>query len=415
MMTITPSTISGSTVSAPSLSAGTGENPLVWTYSDLIDHLNLVARGGSQDVEQEEYKAAARQAYLSVAMNSEWPYVLKHHRIMFDVPYSTGTITYDHTGGTYERMLTLADGTWPEWAQYGRVVVGNVVSPVARRISGSIVTLDDNVNPKEDVAAGTSYTLFRSGYQLPHDYQAGYEFQGEQSTWLATFIEPQRWLARERRWNTTGDPYAWTIMRDEDRMGGFKVLMDGYPATSGTMDFLYYGRGRNIRLTGKEPKCYTGTISSNGATITGSGTAWTNDMVGAMLRIGDANNIPTGIDGLSPFQEQIRIQSVDTGAQTMQLESAVAADAGYSGVKFNISDPIDLDATLIEYIKREAEKQLAIIWKKGIREAVELADRAAYAARERNARVKEPKRAGWAANTDPWIGWWQRGTVDGVS
>ena len=30
--------------------------------------------------------------------------------------YLTGTVAYDHQGGTYDRLLTLTDGTWPAWA-----------------------------------------------------------------------------------------------------------------------------------------------------------------------------------------------------------------------------------------------------------------------------------------------------------
>lgn len=57
--------------------------------------------------------------------------------------YSTGTITYDHTGGANERQVTLAGGTWPSWAKApGRLFYNGAFYNLDARISDTILTLE---------------------------------------------------------------------------------------------------------------------------------------------------------------------------------------------------------------------------------------------------------------------------------
>tara|TARA_E500000331_G_scaffold356741_1_gene416026 strand:- start:6364 stop:9285 length:2922 start_codon:yes stop_codon:yes gene_type:complete len=60
------------------------------------------------------------------------------------------TITYDHTGGTYERMLTLSGATWPASAEHGYIFIGGTTYNVYRRISDTVLILDKEFNPGSD-------------------------------------------------------------------------------------------------------------------------------------------------------------------------------------------------------------------------------------------------------------------------
>jgi len=60
------------------------------------------------------------------------------------------TITYDHTGGTYERMLTLSGTTWPAAAEHGYILISGTAYNVYRRISDTVLILDKEINPGSD-------------------------------------------------------------------------------------------------------------------------------------------------------------------------------------------------------------------------------------------------------------------------
>ena len=145
--------------------------PSLYTYRDMIDHLGDVFGFLSSDKELRLARGAIREAYQNVGMAREWTYLITQGRIDVVASYETGTITYDLTGGTYEYELTLATGTWPSWARYGRLEIDGYdnIFKVAERKSDTVVTLEPNFEPGEDVAAGTTYELFRSVYTLPSD------------------------------------------------------------------------------------------------------------------------------------------------------------------------------------------------------------------------------------------------------
>ena len=73
--------------------------------------------------------------------------------------YSTGTFTYDHTGGANERQVTLTGGTWPAYAKSpARFFYSGAFYNVSSRISDSIITLSGS-GIGSDVASASDYYL----------------------------------------------------------------------------------------------------------------------------------------------------------------------------------------------------------------------------------------------------------------
>ena len=101
--------------------------------------------------------------------------------------------------------------------------------------------------------------------------------------------------------------------------------------------------------------------TASSATVTASGTSFTSDMVGSVIRIGTTADFPSGLEGLNPFSEERVIISVDSGTQ-------VTVDASFdntaSAAKYRISDPVDVeDGAMYEAFLAYAELRLSMLLK----------------------------------------------------
>lgn len=332
------------------------------TFEDLMSHLIRGEMSGSRTKGLEWVKEAVVSAYDAVCFRHRWDYYKKEYRIQINAPYSTGTIAYDHTGGASERMVTLTTGTWPSWAQYGRLRISNLIHDVATRESDTVLTLDSIVNPGADIASGTSYEIYRSVYPLPEDFLGLGAIEMESSQWMTWYISPDEWLRRERFIRSSGSPVCWTIMQNPDKTTDFAVFLDPPPDSAQPFSFIYRRRPRKIRWSGIEQQArnYTLSGSAGAATVTTS-TALPSSMVGSILRISgdilDSSQPPTGLAGSNPFEEQHRIKSISS--TTVTFDGTTLDNTYSSGTAFLVSDPIDASFSMIDAIKAEARAKLA--------------------------------------------------------
>ena len=125
-------------------------SPEFWTYQDAVEWLlDFYGRTTASARDLRMAKRAVDNAYREIAQAHNWRCYRAGYAIHTDADYDTGTITYDHTGGAYERMLTLASGTWPANAAYGELKLsGYGPYPVAARISDTVITLYEDQNPR---------------------------------------------------------------------------------------------------------------------------------------------------------------------------------------------------------------------------------------------------------------------------
>jgi len=353
----TSQSISLTPTSAPTGQATTPHKART-TCQDAIDH--LIDYMGS-NVNQEALRVAKRAIQLAlkeVTNARRWSYYYQHGRIQTNAPYSTGTVALDVTGGTYERQLTLTTGTWPTWAAYGSVRIGTVTYDVDRRISDSIVTLDSTITSAADISS-TSYTLFQDTFDLPSDFVAMDESFTEESWGGMEYVHPTEWLRVVRYYQSTSNtPRFYTIRGNPDVPGRMSLSLFPYPDSARTVDFIYQRRPRDVTLDSYT----TGTVSvsASSTTITGSGTTFTAPMVGSVIRLSaDSTNLPSGFAGSNPYSVERNIR-VFTSATSLTVDDTI--DSAYSGVKFRISDPLDLeDGAMIECFFRCAERHVSIL------------------------------------------------------
>lgn len=331
-------------------------NRHLWTYKDVIDHLlDFAGRTtGAEDVR--DARRAAQEGLRQVCNLHKWIYYIVDGLVATSASYATGTITYDHTGGTYERELTLASGTWPTDAAFGYVTISDITYQVRERISDTVVLLDYENNPGEDVAAGTSYTWYRSAYPTPDLFISQMSNMIEHgNTRLIQYVHPREWQSDTLWVKTPSQPFNFTVMGTENHMGRVEFLFSPPPNTKRSYAYIYRRHARPMVTE----EYNTGTVSATAGTkaVTGSSTVFSNVHQGAIIRFSDTATAPTGRYGSNPYVEE-RVVMRRTSDTAITLDANL--DNTYSSVAYTISDPLDLDLqVMLNCYLRGAEMLMA--------------------------------------------------------
>ena len=374
------------------------------TFNDAINHLCDAGFGISQDKEHAILKRACRAAYRDLMDRHRWRYGHIEYGITLAAPYETGTLAYDHTGGVYERQVTLSSGTLPDEAESYKLLVSNEVYPVDEVHSSTAFTLDSSMNPGADIAAGTSYTLYRDTYPLPDDFLKIDEVLNNGNQWLNWYVEPGQYLTFERqRRGLSSNPFRWTVMQDAERPGGFCLRVAGYPREAANLVFIYQRAFQEPVLSGLESYSYSTSnsilvaLQEGSPQITGTGTAFNQRMVNSIIRVGvDGTNLPTDDAGVYPFAQSLRIKSVES---TTGMTAYTDATETVSERKFVISDLLDMHRTMFNAFLRGCEWQHAVIAGKEQKiagPAERLYDQAVRLAMQQDNKVTVPSVAGTA-------------------
>ncbi len=292
-------------------------------------------------------RRAVIEAHRDLPNRHRWQYFQRVGEVTTVASQSTGTIEYDHTGGTYERQVTLTGATWPDEARFYRLVIDQRIYEVEERKSSTVLTLTQASNPGEDVAALQSYTLFRSCYPVPMDFRKGTQLAELPNSNWPMYVN-QEWLLNDQDsfWMPQDVPDEYTIRSAGEHYGGLVFEFGPPPSTARTYRFVYEASPLPLRLFGNSAEYKEGTVSVSGNTVTGTSTAFTSAMVGCVLRLPQvgSSSHPTGIAGYvdrdEPYAEQRVIQSV-TNATTMTLD--VAPEGSYSGAKYTIGSALDFE------------------------------------------------------------------------
>jgi len=335
-------------------------NQRLITFRDCVEHLLDYTGGGTDEINLRRARRAVLNAYREVSNARPWHYYFRLGKINTVASYSTGTVAYDHTGGSNERELTLTSGTWPDWAGLGTVLVDNVPYDVAARVSATVLTLSVNNNPGADVAAGTSYQIFQDTYQLPGDFKSCGEMVNSTTAGTIPYIQPDEWPGLHRSLRAPAMPSHFTITSDPRYHGVLAVRFGPPPSSTWRYDFVYRRKPRDLVTENYS----TGTVTVNSAstTVTGTGTAWTTAMEGAVIRFsGDGTNLPTSPAG-GPGGEPAVVERIitDVASATSLTIDAVPGQT-LTAVKYLISDPIDIEMESMQnYLLRECERQVRI-------------------------------------------------------
>jgi hypothetical protein len=335
------------------------------TFEDVIEHGFDYLGGNPSDVALRDCKRAALEAYRELINAHPWTSYYTHGRIITsgafvgsdeeyedaEVNYSpTATIQYQSTGGTYPRQVTLSGATWPAWAGDGTYLrVGQVNARVAQMKSATILTLDDQVVFDCDLPAGTPFSLYRDTYLLPCDYIAQDQALFERNFGGMNYTHPREWLYENRYVFAMGVPMFYTVTGDKQYPGRLTMKIYPWPYESKTIDFIYKRRPRPLWLY--KETCGKVATTSGSNVITGTGTAFTEQMVGSVIRIANTGlSLPTSDIGPRPaaFESLITSWVSETSVMTADAPSQTL-----SGLAYTVSDRVDIEegAMLNAYLR----------------------------------------------------------------
>jgi len=316
------------------------------TLVDLVDQI-LDSRSLDTGTGTHLRKAmrACRDAYRELAGMHSWNYLKRHTQISTVASQSTGTVAYDHTGGTYERQLTLSGATFPDDSRFYRVLISGNHYKIAEKKSSTVVTLAIDANPGSDVAS-TTYQLVRSIYLLPSDFRRASSPINLQSVgYSPDYVSHADLLKYQDEASVSGRPIKYTIRNSDEEFGAMVIEFAPYPNQVEIYDISADVQPRQIRPFGVLPEYKTGTITTSGTTVTGSGTTFSSRMVGSVIRFTSGSSAPTGdvgnADTYSPFDEQKIVVSVGSATE-LEIDSSL--DATYTAKPYTIGDPLDIES-----------------------------------------------------------------------
>lgn len=298
-------------------------------------------------------RRAAVDAVRRVQLMHDWSYYKTHGRITTDPLYAQGTISYDHA----TRRATLTGGSWPENAVYGKLVVAGVHYRIKERLSATILVLYDGENPGADLPAGTAYQWYRSRYSLPDDFRKLESSLYDLSTgWTLNYIRPDAWIEAQFLRREPSVPQEYTFLPSQTTLGRMEMELTPAPSVRREYEFVYLRQPEPIRILSGGTHYDVGRVTVSGVGVAGTGTAWTNEMVGAVIRFSGSVAAATGIGGGNPFVEQ-RIVTAVSDAANLTIDSA--ASLTHVGVGYTISSAIDAPHYMIPLIQRMADLEYA--------------------------------------------------------
>lgn len=338
------------------------------TFRDAMDHVLLSFDCEFTVRDQQRARMAVLEAYRDIVTKHRWSCLCRDGRIQTVASDDDGTITYDHTGGAYDRLLTITGTTFPAAARYYRVIIDDVHYEIEDYKSSTTVTLREDSNPGADVAAGTACTLYRSAYPVPMDFRRGGQLlQPANSTWLPRYVPFDEIVNAKIIDDTPRDQPEWYTLRGAGETYGGGLAFEFYPPPSSVRryDFAYERTPRPLHTFGATAEYATGTVTVSATTVTGTG-AFTQAMLGCVIRFTDSTiDPPTGQLGSgkldNPYIEQRIVKSV-TDATHLTIDEALSGT--YSAMKYSIGAPVDLEYdVMLTAFHRLCERNFAVILK----------------------------------------------------
>jgi hypothetical protein len=339
------------------------------TYFDVVEHLIAASFGGPQDAEQRDIRTAVHRCYAEIGNIRDWSWQHAHGRVVTVAPV-TRTVSY-LSGATLQLsgLTGISSG-------YSHVRIGTRVAEVQSVSPGSglTITLSIAVNfPTGTVENGDTATFYRTLYDLPADFRNLDEPSDEFNWWSGAYVTPDEAMKMERVNFQTGSPLHWTVIKSPvaDK---YVLKLVGYPTAVETIDFTYRRGLRSLRWSGHEAVARTGTVdtvSSAPLPVVGTSTEFSPSMVGSIIRFGTTSDTPGPITSIAPYVDEREILSRSSATNI----TVSGGDTSYTGVKYLVTDPIDLPEHMHNVMLSGAEYWLARIRSNNVEEKYQLYQR----------------------------------------
>lgn len=336
--------------------------PFTATYEDVLVMLKQFCTSKAISIGGEEMlRYSVESSLREIVSLRDWNCLRKPWRVPLVASQSTGTLTYQESGGAYPYLCTLLGATLPSWAGDAQVRIGDNALPcdVDQVLSATQFTLRPPRIPLED-ATDATYKLGRSWYALPPEFVASWSPASHNAWGIGQYVSFDQWHILQKYHALSGTTSRWTIGPAPNRYGTMALYIEPWPSSLTAYDFVMKCRPRTLAVSGQDPwnSAGTATVTAGSAAVTLSGSLLKSIAAGSIIRFSDSvTEKPTGTYGKNPYVFQQSIASIDTEAQTLVLGST--SPVSLPGVRYVVSDPIDLDQCIYDAFLRCCEKQVA--------------------------------------------------------
>jgi hypothetical protein len=303
-------------------------------------------------------KIAILNASRELAEAFKWRHMKTVHVLNLAAPFNTGTVSYQFTGGSSERLWTFSD-TIPSAAN-GRwmIRIGKNLWPLQRYLSPTTMQSPLSPNPEQDIAS-TGFELFQAFYLLPEQFME-MSFGFPQNSLVSSFLGGAEVTWLNHLSPTSGTPFGFDVTGDPVLPQNKAITFTSWPATAQTYAFQYRRFGRKVKYFGFLSRERSGTCSISGTTVTGVSTAFESGMEGSIIRLAtDNTDYPTEEVGENPYGYEGVIDKVSSTTSLTVLSNTDGSTL--TNVKYIISDPIDISPTMMTAFFRGVEAQSEII------------------------------------------------------
>lgn len=349
---------------------------MIWTFTDLIEHLQDVHEFEFDTRAHRNARRAILRAYRDLPNFHSWSYYCNRRRTLLTVaPQTEGTVEYTHA----TREVTLTDATWPADVIKYRLILGGTHFEVFSRTSDTVIVLPFENNPGADVASGASYTLYKEAYPLPIGFRKMVQLYDVQQKCEVRCVQAgnQHRLAIQA-WDTPSVPVVYAIRGGDDFLGGMTVVFAPAPSEVRQYDMAIDVDPQPLRL--EKLSGSDAITAANSPTVTFDTSVIPDIAVGSVLRLSSTSDPPTslvgaaasdGTDDTNPAVfERIILDRVSANEVTLDAQIPDTM----TNVGFVISDPLDVEpSSMLTVLQRLAEAEYAKLQKIG-----EPAQRASY-------------------------------------
>lgn len=322
----------------------------VITFRDLVQRLRLRRNLNSSESEEARLRIAIDDAYRELPNKHRWKFYLRQVYLTTDAAVELGSGVYDHTGGAYERQLTIASGVWPANAIDGQVYFDNVSYDIERRVSDTVVVLSSEVNPGRDMTFTTTQWN-RNRYRLATNVREIREVWQEGSLFRLLYAPSLSMNRIQQAYRTAGNPiqYAMQPSRDETGMMDFVLI----PAPTEQRTYKVMVTAAPLPFRTYEVAGADGVLVSGSNQFTSASASFDDRMIGTLIRISPTASLPKGLHYLDSQRKEYVFQSIVrrvVNATTLELTQAPTFSASARG--YSISDIADLDQrSMLTYLE----------------------------------------------------------------
>jgi len=351
--------------------------PFVTTADDVLEQMSSFtqSRPVGPSVSQFTIRAAVEKGLREIVNVRDWITMQKLWRIPLVASVSgangTSSVSYQAAaqtiGGTsYTHVITLTGSTFPSWAEGAEIRTGDGFTncDIDQVIDATHATLKWPRVPSTDLT-NVDYMIGRSWYALPPEMVAFWAALGHNAWFIQGFIPFEEWHALNKYRAITGMVRKVSIGPAPTQMGQLALYVFPWSLNNEEMDMVLKVRPRPIRVWGRDAYCYQGTVYgvSGSTVVTGIGTAFNANMVGASIRFSSTSSRPTGTAGSNPYAEQHTIVAV-VNATSLIIDVALTNSYGSdgttpTGLAYVIADWIDVDISIYDAFICNAQRQLA--------------------------------------------------------